>query len=153
MKIIISILLGLIGTAAQAQSISPLAQEFGKGKAKSQFVVTNTTLMPDVVMIQPKMLSFAPNGQMMLADLAPSVHVELSEMSTKLGPRQQHVFTYSINCVHDCAVALFATFSNGQKVPGTGFQIAVHLPTSNYVCTDKAKGCRERLRKSWGLGK
>lgn len=152
MKFLI-LILSLVATSASAQSISPLTQEFGKGKAKSQFTVVNTTLTPDVVMIQPRMLSFTPNGQMMIGELAPGVHVELSEMSTKLGPRQQHVFSYSISCLRDCAVALFATFSNGQKVAGTGFQIAVHLPTSNYVCQDKAKGCRERLRKSWGLAR
>lgn len=153
---IVLVMLGLMVTAiASAQSVTPLVTEAGKSHAKGEFTVRNDQLVPTVVTIEPRMLSFAPNGEMQLSEIPSTAVVLLSEISARVGPRQQHSFQFEIRCPQNCAVAFYAAFISAKPINlvGRQLQLVLHIPTSVYVCTDKAKDCRKRMRKQWGLKK
>jgi hypothetical protein len=149
-RIIWLVVLELLGfmVAASAQTVSPVIAEGGKGKARGYFTAKNETLDYEVVTVTAHSFSADANGKPQFRPLDPDVNLKLSSSSARLGPNQTHIFDYDISCPHNCAVAFDVVFMG--KPITEGLQVALHLPTALYLCTDKDKGCRKRMRESWG---
>lgn len=139
-----AILAVLFSTAAFGQlTISPLNSEHGK-KARGEFTITNGTFSAIPVTIEPLSV-VVHDGKFELAELSSSVHLKLSEFSTRIPAKQNHVFGYSATCdTYPCSFALFATFATGGHTD-TGVAVAVRLGTVIYAC-EKERGCRQSMQ-------
>jgi len=142
MKIQFAALILLAASTLSAQTISPLFGEHGR-KASGSFTVTNNSLYPTVVTIQPMSFSLGENRSQQLSELT-GVDLKLSEMSVRLGPQESRELFYDARCTTSdhCHFAIFANFFDGRKLD-SGVTVAIHLPYSVYVC-QKAKGCKDR---------
>jgi hypothetical protein len=149
-KAIALIVLGLIGNAAAAQTVSPLIAEFGK-KISGDFTVSNNALTPQAVTIEAFSFGADKDGKPIYRALDSGIAVRLSETSARLGPKASRSIHYQITCVaYPCEVAIFADFVGLHTT--NGIALSIHVPHVVYAC-EKVKGCRALVRKSWGLDK
>jgi hypothetical protein len=79
----------LVGTCVFAQTVQPVISEY-QLKADGKFALTNGTLAPMVVVLEPKSFSITPDGQGVFRPLDRAIHVELSAMSARLEPGQTY---------------------------------------------------------------
>ena len=131
------LLLSLLACGSlRAQTISPVISEAQIKKSyTSNFTVTNSGVTPLVAVVEIRGLKLAP--------LSPNVHVELSQMSAKIGAKQSYNFWYRITCdVTPCVVTFNVALSGVHT--DTGIAIVIHIPSSVYLC-QKAKGCRASI--------
>lgn len=131
---------------AQAQSISPIGQEF-KRRAKGSFSVSNKSLRPMRVVFEPVSFVNSREGQQTVMPLdSANIHLKLSQMSLSIPAQQTYQVDFEAECQHlPCAFAVFAKFSAGHTT--SGIAVSINLPESFWICADKAKGCREEIRR------
>lgn len=134
----------LFAVAARCQSVSPMVSEYKKS-ARGSFTVSNNTLRPMTVVVEPVSFHLV-KGQQVTEPLSNDVHLELSDMTVRLAPKQSRVITYRAKCdALPCGFAIYSRFMDAQHTT-EGVAVALHLPSSVYICPDKTKGCRERVR-------
>ena len=122
----------LLGTKLTlAQTVQPMISEYrihGDGK----FAVTNNSLGPMVVLLEPMSFSITPEGRGVFRQLDPGIHVELSSSSLKLAPGQTSYVFYKADA--DALPAWFtvyATFSSPRH--GEGLDVRLMLPHTVYL--------------------
>jgi hypothetical protein len=121
----------LPGLELAAQTVSPVISEY-KGKGEGKFAVTNNTLSPMVVLLEPKSFSITPDGKGMFRPLDPSTHVELSTTSLKLAPQQTSYVFYRADAVSFPAwFTIYATFS--QPRHSGSLDVRIMLPHTVYL--------------------
>jgi|SRR5882762_2308284 len=136
-----------LASTLHAQQISPVAQEAKGPRARGEITVTNQGVVPMAVVLEPVSLS-AANGKPTWLPLH-GVSLKLSEQSARLGPKQTRAISYDATCQQlPCAFTVFAKFVGGHTSQGVA--VAIHLPSTIYVC-EKKKGCRESTLRSLGL--
>lgn len=139
-------LLAFLSSVAAAQTISPLSAEFKK-HASGSFTATNNSVVPVIIVAEP-VTFHQVNGQQVTEALPSSIHIELSESSARLAPKTSREIFYKMTCdTEPCAAAIYVRFTGPHT--DTGVSVALHLPTSIYICPDTTKKCRERIRASW----
>lgn len=115
----------------RAQSVSPIIVEY-KEKGSGRIELTNDTLTPLVVILQPQSFSIAPDGTAKYRPLDPGIHVELSTTSVRLMPKQQYYVFYKTHADSLPAwYTIYATFSAAQRGPGLNLRIM--LPHTVYL--------------------
>lgn len=135
--------------SASAQTISPVVSQYGK-KARGEFSVTNNSILPMNVTVEPVSFSLNSDGQSQFRPLDPGVDVQLSEMSARVSPKADHAFLYQIKCANlPCAVTFLTGTMTGQHTQD-GLAVRIILPHVVYVC-DRAKECRASVRKAAGI--
>jgi len=144
LSVLLAVLLAI--PLVNAQTISPVITELASKNSKpvsSSFTVRNDGVVPLAVVVEsPQSMTFE-NGTPRLGPLAPTVHVELSEQSAKIGAKQQHEFGYKLRCdAFPCALTIYTTITGPHT--SSGIAVAIHLPHVIYFC-EKAKGCRARV--------
>lgn len=148
--------LGLVTCAAVGQTVSPLVAEGGKGKAKGEFTVTNNSVQPLIVSITAMSFKLKADGSSLYYPLENTVGLKMGETSSRIGARQSRTFSYEIQCFSEqpCLVAFLPRMVALQHT-AAGVQVGVVIPHSVYLCPgqEKAKGCRERVRKAAGLNR
>jgi len=145
---LIIVLFVVLAAAAVAQTISPITQEAKGPHARGEITVTNQGVVPLAVVLEPASLLSAANGKPTYGPLR-GVALKLSEQSARLGPKQTRTISYDAKCDQlPCAFTVFAKFMQGHTAQGIA--VAVHLPSSVYVC-EKKKGCRESTLRGLGL--
>lgn len=147
MKKVIAILVVVWAACAAAQTVSPVVMEYGK-KANGSFTMKNNGLQAQIVTIQVMSFSVGASAPA-LRLLDAGVHVDLSEMSARVQPGQDHEFTYRITCdAYPCPVMFLAGITNGRTTDG----VAVRLVLSHaaYVC-QRAKNCRADMLRAAGV--
>ncbi len=146
LKVLVVLLLAV--PLLHAQTVSPVIVELSSKKAKpvtGSFTITNNSLVPITVVVEPPQSLTFPDGKPSVGTLAPTVHVELSEQSARVGAKQQHNFYYKLQCdSRPCALVVYTTImgSHAQK----GLAVAIHLPHVVYLC-EKQKNCRAQVTK------
>lgn len=122
----------LIGsTWMHAQKIEPLIAEY-TGHAEGSFQVTNTTLAPAVVVLEPRSFSIAADGSGHFRPLDPSIHLQLSAGSTRLEPGQSARIFYKVSAQSAPAwLCIYATFTSVKRTPGINLRIM--LPHTIYI--------------------
>jgi hypothetical protein len=122
----------LIMTASLvAQTIQPVIAEY-RGKAEGKFAVTNNSLSPMVVVLEPKSFSITPEGKGIFRDLDSGINVELSTMSVRLQPKQTYYVFYKANADRFPAwFTVYATFSSPEHTDGLDLRFM--LPHTIYL--------------------
>jgi hypothetical protein len=97
-------------------------------KADGKFALTNGTLTPMIVVLEPKSFSITPDGQGVFRSLDRAIHVELSAMSARLEPGQTYYVFYKAHADQLPAwFTVYSTFSSLQHHPG--LDVRIMLPT------------------------
>jgi hypothetical protein len=114
-----------------AQSVQPVIVEY-KVKADGKVALTNNTMSPMVVVLEPKSFSITPEGKGVFRDLDSNIHVELSTMSIRLQPKQTYYVFYKATADQLPAwFTLYATFSSPKH--SDGLDVRLMLPHTVYL--------------------
>lgn len=125
----------LLGSCLFAQTVQPVISEYGT-KADGMFTLTNGTLVPMVVVMEPKSFSITPDGQGVFRPLDPDIHVELSAMSARLEPGQSYYVFYKAHADKLPAwFTVYSTFSFLRHEPG--MDVRIMLPHTVYLYQKK----------------
>ena len=121
----------LLGSSAFAQTVQPVISEY-QLKADGKFALTNGTLTPMVVVLEPKSFSITPDGQGVFRTLDHDIHVELSAMSARLEPGQTYYVFYKARADQLPAwFTIYSTFSSVRHNPG--LDVRIMLPHTVYL--------------------
>jgi hypothetical protein len=128
-------LLPCAATAASAQTISPVIQEYSE-KADGRFQLYNDTDVPLTVVVEPHSFAVDSTGKATFRKLDPDVHVQLSATSFRLAPRQTYFVFYKATA--DKLPNWFCIYAT---VTGTttasGIKLSLELPHTVYLLTHK----------------
>jgi hypothetical protein len=125
----------LLGGTAFAQTVQPVIAEY-KVKAEGKFAVTNNTLVPMAVVLEPKSFSITPDGDGSYRALDPAIHVELSTMSFRLEPKQTYYVFYKAKS--DKLPAWFTVYSAFTSIEhSSGLDVRILLPHTVYLYQKK----------------
>src|ERR1700748_1913885 len=120
----------LIGTRSFAQSIQPVILEYTE-KADGKFELTNDTLTPMAVVLEPKSFDITPDGRGVYRPLDAKIHIELSSMSFRLEPKQSYYVFYKAHAdTLPAWFTVYATFSPIRSDPG--LKVRIMLPHTVY---------------------
>jgi hypothetical protein len=119
----------LSGSCLLAQTVQPVISEY-QMKADGKFALTNGTLTPMVVVLEPKSFSITPDGQGIFRSLDRYIHVELSAMSARLEPGY-YVFYKAHADQLPAWFTVYSTFSSVQHHPG--LDVRIMLPHTVYL--------------------
>jgi hypothetical protein len=123
------------GATMFAQTIQPVISEYTV-KADGRFDLTNDTLTPVAVVLEPKSFSIGLDGKGTFRPLDPSIHVELSTMSVRLEPHQTYYVFYKAHAnTLPAWFTVYAVFSPIQK--GDGVKVRIMLPHTVYLYQKK----------------
>ena len=121
----------LIGSSVLAQTVQPVISEY-QVKADGKFALTNGTLTPMVVVLEPKSFSITSDGQGVFRPLDRDIHVDLSAMSARLEPGQTYYVFYKAHADQLPAwFTVYSTFSSVQHHPG--LDVRIMLPHTVYL--------------------
>jgi hypothetical protein len=118
-------------TSVRGQNVSPIIAEY-TSKAVGSFEVTNSSLVPSVVILESKSFKINEDGEGEFRDLDSEIHVELSVTSIRLEPKQSARIFYKV--VADKLPAwlcIYASFSPVKK--REGINIRMMLPHTIYL--------------------
>jgi hypothetical protein len=134
----LSLALLCCGCCACAQTVSPVIVEY-KVKASGRIALTNNTLLPMAVVLQPKSFSINPDGNGVYVPLDPAIHLKLSSMSFRIDPGQTYYVFYSANA--DKLPAWFTIYSVFSSLHHTGgLDVRILLPHTVYLYPKKQLG-------------
>jgi hypothetical protein len=123
---------------AFAQSVSPVIVEY-KEKAEGRIALTNNTLQPMAVVLEPKSFTVAEDGNGVYRALDPSIHLELSSMSFRVDPGQTYYVFYKAKA--DKLPAWFTVYSVFSSLHHTGgLDVRILLPHTVYIYPKKPLG-------------
>ena len=126
----------LIGTRSFAQSIQPVILEYTE-KADGKFELTNDTLTPMAVVLEPKSFDITADGRGVYRPLDAKIHIELSSMSFRLEPKQSYYVFYKAHAdTLPAWFTVYATFSPIRSDPG--LKVRMMLPHTVYLYQKKA---------------
>lgn len=124
-----------LGSCVFAQTVQPVISEY-EAKADGKFALTNGTLIPMVVVLEPKSFSITAEGQGVFRPLDRDIHVELSAMSARLEPGQTYYVFYKAHADQLPAwFTVYSTFSSLQHHPG--LDVRIMLPHTVYLYQKK----------------
>jgi hypothetical protein len=125
----------LLGATVRAQSIQPVIVEY-TAKAEGRFQLTNNTLVPMAIVLEPKSFSIGPDGKATFRPLDPGIHLELSTMSSRLEPQQTYyVFYKARTATLPEWFTVYAVFSPIRKEEG--LKVRIMLPHTVYLYQKK----------------
>lgn len=123
------------GWCAFAQTVSPVIVEY-KVKASGRFALTNNTLTPMAVVLEPKSFSISPDGNGVYRPLDPDIHVKLSTMSFRVDPGQTYYVFYEAKA--EKLPAWFTIYSVFSSLHHTnGLDVRILLPHTVYLYPKK----------------
>jgi len=118
-----------------AQTVSPVIVEY-KVKADGRFALTNNTLTPMAVTLEPRSFSIKPDGNGVYRPLDSDIHVKLSTMSTRIDPGQTYYVFYKAEA--DKLPAWFTIYSVFSSLHHTGgLDVRILLPHTVYIYPKK----------------
>lgn len=125
----------ICGSSALAQTVSPVIVEY-KVKAEGRFALTNNTLTPMAVVLEPRSFSITPDGNGVYRPLDPEIHLELSSMSFRIDPGQTYYVFYRAKADKLPAwFTIYSTFSSVQH--SSGLDVRILLPHTVYIYPKK----------------
>lgn len=125
------ITLFLFSSCLYAQTVQPLIVEY-KQTADGMFTVTNNTLKPMAVVLEPRSFRVLPDGTAQFRPLDSAIHLELSTMSIRLAPKQSYTIFYKAHADKTPAwFTIYASFS--ALTHGSGLALKIMLPHTVYL--------------------
>jgi hypothetical protein len=123
------------GQSCLAQTVSPIIVEY-KAKAEGRIALTNNTLAPMAVVVEPRSFTIKPDGNGIYTSLDPGIHVELSSSSFRVDPGQTYYVFYKAKADKLPAwFTIYSTFSSVKR--GPGLDVRILLPHTVYIYPKK----------------
>ncbi len=133
----------ILGRCALSQTVSPVIVEY-IGNAEGRIALTNNTLVPLAVVLEPRSFSVTPDGKGVYRPLDPEIHVKLSSMSDRIDPGQTHYVLYKAKA--DRLPAWFSIFSTFSAIGRTSdLDVRILLPHTVYVYARRTQSNNEIL--------
>lgn len=127
----------LIGRCSDAQTVSPVIVEY-TGKAEGRIALTNDSLFPMAVVLEPRSFSITPDGNGVYRSLDPEIHVQLSSVSARINPGQTYYVFYKAKA--QTLPAWFTIYSTFSEVMHTsGIDVRILLPHTVYIYPKKPR--------------
>ncbi len=121
----------LMPAVLRAQSVQPIISEY-TGQADGKFLVTNDTLTPMAVVLDPKSFEIGENGRGIFRALDSTVHLSLSASSFRLAPKQSLYVFYKVKV--ESTPAWFTIYAGFTPLnAGTGMKVRILLPHTVYL--------------------
>ena len=121
----------------KAQSVEPVISEY-KDHASGSFEVTNTTLTPMAVVLEPKSFSIDEEGKGAFRALDPGILLQLSATSMRLEPHQSATVFYKVAAA-DAAPAWLSIYASFSALhPSPGLNVKIMLPHTIYLYQHEA---------------
>jgi hypothetical protein len=125
-----------VGRGSYQQTVSPVIVEY-KEKAEGTIALTNNTLLPMAVTLEPRSFSIAEDGSGAYRSLDPRIHIEFSSTSALINPGQTYyVFYKARSKVLPAWFTIYSTFSPARQ---TDLDIHILLPHTVYLYPKKPK--------------
>ncbi len=116
---------------AFAQTVSPVIAEY-TAQAAGSFEVTNNTLVPAIVVLEPMSFDVGLEGDGQFRPLDANIHLELSATSLRLEPHQAARIFYKAHADNVPAwLCVYASFSGVKK--GEGINLRIMVPHTIYI--------------------
>lgn len=126
-----ALIVSLMTVGTLAQTVQPVIVDY-KVKGEGKFSLTNNTLLPMAVVLEPKSFSITPDGNGVYRPLDPDIHLQLSTMSFRLEPKQTYFVFYKVTA--DKLPAWFTVYSIFSSVQHTsGLDVRILLPHTVYL--------------------
>jgi hypothetical protein len=124
-----------LAPALAAQTISPVIVEF-REKAAGRFQIHNDSDFPLTVVLEPHSFTVDAQGRPTFHELSPEIHLDLSTMSFRVGPKQDYYVFYKASA--DKLPNWFCIYANVTG-PHTqeGIQVRLELPHTVYLLGKK----------------
>jgi hypothetical protein len=124
-----------LAPALAAQTISPVIVEY-REKASGRFQIHNDTDFPLTVVLEPHSFTVDSAGTPTFHELSPEIHLDLSTMSFRVGPKQDYFVFYKASA--DKLPNWFCVYANITG-PHTqeGIQVRLELPHTVYLLGKK----------------
>jgi len=130
-------LLLIVGRSSFAQSVSPVIVEY-REKAEGRLALTNNTLLPMTVLLEPRSFSINADGNGVFRSLDRDIHVQLSNMSVRINPGQTYYVSYKANAEKLPAwFTIYSTFSAVKRV--SDLDVRILLPHTVYIYPKKPR--------------
>jgi len=127
----IAVAAALCALAAPAQTIQPVIVEYQQ-KADGRIDVTNDTLTPMAIVLEPRSFSISEDGHGIYRALDPAIHLKLSTTSFMLGPKQTYYVFYKATA--DTLPAWFTIYTEfSQPGASPGLKLRFMLPHTVYL--------------------
>ena len=132
-----------IGCSSYAQSVSPVIVEY-REKAEGRLALTNNTLLPMTVLLEPRSFSINADGNGVFRSLDREIHVQLSNVSFRINPGQTYYVFYKANADKLPAwFTIYSTFSAVKRV--SDLDVRILLPHTVYIYPKKPKSKDEGI--------
>jgi hypothetical protein len=132
-RMILGAVIGLLlaQTTVRAQAISPVVSEY-QAKGRGQFQLTNDTLFPLDVVLEPFSFVVDRMGKPTYHPLEPGIHVRLSATSFRLGAKQRYTVYYEATA--DVLPAWFTIYATVMRANvHSDIRVAFQLPHTVYL--------------------
>jgi hypothetical protein len=130
-RLLSGVLLAVCAVFTFAQTVSPVIVEY-KVKADGRFALTNNTLTPMAVTLEPRSFSITSDGNGAYRTLDAGIHVQLSAMSARIDPGQTYYVFYKAKA--DRLPAWFTIYSTFSSLQHTGsLDVRILLPHTVYI--------------------
>lgn len=116
-------------------------------KARGSFTVTNGTLSPVNVIVEPK-LAVGKDGHVEIVPLPFTMNVDLDSTSARIPPQQTFTFDFTVSGVSQPSALVFDVKATGAHA-NVGTSVAISLPSYFYLCD--SKNCRNRILQGFGV--
>lgn len=132
----------------QAQTVQPAVAELSTGKAVApvdgHFELINNTLEPMIVTIEAKSFTIGNDGVAAFRPLSPEVHLDLTENSLRLWPRQRRTIFYRVSAPrYPTWFCIYSNFSSA--VHRSGVQVQIEMPHTVYLL-DRTRASAAEVR-------
>ncbi len=120
---------------ATAQTVSPAVVQY-TGAAEGSFEIANDGLVPLVATIEPRSFSIDTEGTAAFSSLSAGTHVELSQTSVRIPPKQRRTIYYKASATS--YPAWFTVYSNITGLPRRdGMNVVLSLPHTVYLLSKR----------------
>lgn len=114
-----------------AQTVSPAVMRY-TGAAEGSFEIANDGIVPLVATVEPKSFTIDEEGTAEFHGLSAATHVELSQTSVRIPPKQRRTIYYRASAVS--YPAWFTVYSNITGLPRrNGMNVVLSLPHTVYL--------------------
>ena len=135
---LVTVCVAILGSGALAQTVSPLIVE-ATGKTSGKIELSNNTLVPMAVVMQPKSFDIDEEGVGVYRPLDAGIHLKLSATSFLLQPQESQYVFYKVGADKlPVWFTVYATFESVQKNPG--LKVRIMLPHTVYLYQKGAIG-------------
>ena len=116
---------------AAAQTVSPAVVKFTEA-AEGSFDITNDGLVPLIATVEARSFTIDEEGTAAFDRLSPATHVELSQTSVRVPPKQRRTIYYRASAAS--YPAWFTIYSNLSGLPRrNGMNVMLSLPHTVYL--------------------